>query len=346
MGEANQINCPHCGQPYFVRPEQWSQYHGRTINCTKCGTPFMVTAPPTSSAAGGGPPAVPGGPPPSFAGPPNYPPAPGYPPVPGYAPPGYGYQPYPPPARPTSGWATAALIFGILSFCLPILGSLLGIIFGIVGLFKTSDNRASGRGMAIAGLVLSIITLVVLPVPISMLLPTINRAREQANRVKCAADMRNLAQAMLMYANANEGQYPENLGGLLKTDPSLSPDVFVCPSDDKTPPDHSSPQKEAAEIASGQHTSYIYLGKGLDVHAPADTVLICEPLENHARQGMNVVFGDGHVQFLDRYQAQTILDERAAGTFPVRYPAGAASTKPVASPGSSDSDNNRERSLR
>ena len=327
MGEANQINCPHCGQPYAVRPEQWAQYHGRTINCTKCGQPFVVTAPQSGGPATppplGAAPSTPYGTPAPYA-----PPPPGY--APAYPPPGYGYPPYPRPSGPTSGWAMAALIFGLLGFCLPILGSLLGIIFGIVGISKTRENRAGGRGMAVAGLVLGIVTLLAAPIWIAILLPAVSRVREQNNRVKCAADMRMLAQAMLAYANANGDQYPDGLEGLLKTDPSLSPSVFVCPSSDKTPPDNSSPQKFASEIASGQHTSYVYLGKGLNVHAPADTVLIYEPLEDHAREGMNVVFGDGHVQFLDRHQSQTILDERAAGTFPVRYPAGAAAKVPAA----------------
>jgi predicted Zn finger-like uncharacterized protein/prepilin-type processing-associated H-X9-DG protein len=318
MGEANQITCPHCGQPYAVRPEQWAPYHGRTINCTKCGQPFVVTAPPQTG--GPAPPPLAAAPSSPYAASAPYPqPPPGY--APQYPPPGYGYPPYPPPSAPTSGWALAALIFGILGFCLPILGSLLGIIFGIVGISKTRDNRAGGRGIAVAGLVLGIVTLLAAPVWIAILLPAVSRVREQNNRVKCAADMRMLAQAMLAYANANGDHYPDSLEGLLKTDPSLSPSVFVCPSSDKTPPDNSSPQKFASEIASGQHTSYIYLGKGLDVHAPADTVLIYEPLEDHAREGMNVLFGDGHVAFLDRYQSQIILDERAAGTLPVTYPA-------------------------
>lgn len=64
----------------------------------------------------------------------------------------YGQQygePYPTPPKTTSGWAIAALIFGIIG------GVLLSVIFGIVALNKTKDGRQGGRGMAIAGLVLS-----------------------------------------------------------------------------------------------------------------------------------------------------------------------------------------------
>ncbi len=44
---------------------------------------------------------------------------------------------------------------------------------------------------------------------ISILLPSLNRARETANRVKCASNLRQIGQAILMYSNENTGgAYP------------------------------------------------------------------------------------------------------------------------------------------
>jgi len=43
---------------------------------------------------------------------------------------------------------------------------------------------------------------------ISILLPSLNRAREMANRVKCGSNLRQIGQAMLLYANENKGLYP------------------------------------------------------------------------------------------------------------------------------------------
>jgi prepilin-type N-terminal cleavage/methylation domain-containing protein/prepilin-type processing-associated H-X9-DG protein len=43
---------------------------------------------------------------------------------------------------------------------------------------------------------------------ISILLPTLSGARERANRVKCAANLRSIGQAMHEYATENHGQYP------------------------------------------------------------------------------------------------------------------------------------------
>ena len=77
----------------------------------------------------------------------------GYPPSGGYPPPaggGYGAPSYPPPpAQGTNGFAIAALIFGIIG------GALLGFIFGFIALSQTKRTGQNGRGMAIAGIVLS-----------------------------------------------------------------------------------------------------------------------------------------------------------------------------------------------
>jgi len=51
---------------------------------------------------------------------------------------------------------------------------------------------------------------------ISILLPSLNRARETANRVKCASNLRQIGQAILLYSNENKGAYPRgpwNNGG-------------------------------------------------------------------------------------------------------------------------------------
>ncbi|MCS7034846.1 MAG: DUF1559 domain-containing protein [Phycisphaerae bacterium] len=43
---------------------------------------------------------------------------------------------------------------------------------------------------------------------ISILLPSLNRARETANRVKCGNNLRQIGLALKLYANENRGQFP------------------------------------------------------------------------------------------------------------------------------------------
>jgi ABC-type Fe3+ transport system permease subunit len=83
-------------------------------------------------------------------------------PPPGYgAAPGYGYG-YPAPPK-TNGYAIAALICGICSFAVCGLAALAGIPLGIVALrqIKESQGAEQGRGMALAGVWVSVAYLVV-----------------------------------------------------------------------------------------------------------------------------------------------------------------------------------------
>lgn len=78
--------------------------------------------------------------------PPGEPPPYGPPQQPYYGPPPPG--PYPPPQPATNWWAIVSLVFGLLG------GVLISVVCGIVGLNKAKQGRG-GRGLAIAGLVLS-----------------------------------------------------------------------------------------------------------------------------------------------------------------------------------------------
>jgi len=199
----------------------------------------------------------------------------------------------------TSAWAITSLVCGI-AFCIP-LASLCAIIFGIIGIVETKDGRKRGMGMAITGLVLGLVLgiLVVPALLISILLPSLNRAREVANRVKCASNMRQIGQAIVLYANDYGGQYPPDLATLLKTE-DIRPPVFVCPDSTDTPA--SGP----GDLDSGGHDSYVYLGKGLTM--PADpSVPVLYEADSHHIDGANFLFGDGHVEFMSKSQEAGIL---------------------------------------
>jgi prepilin-type N-terminal cleavage/methylation domain-containing protein/prepilin-type processing-associated H-X9-DG protein len=97
---------------------------------------------------------------------------------------------------------------------------------------------------------------------ISILLPSLSRAREQANAIKCASNLRELAKAFIMYTNENKGYFPSGArypATLVKLDDwiwyqeklvpprpavdlnqsaiarylgaQVSPEIFRCPSD-------------------------------------------------------------------------------------------------------------------
>ena len=85
---------------------------------------------------------------------------------PPYGQPPYG-QPYPYPPYPQqrrlSAAAVISLICGVL-LCVPLLSSLLAVIFGLVGLVRTGGGQMRGRGLAATGLLLGILGLIAWPV--------------------------------------------------------------------------------------------------------------------------------------------------------------------------------------
>ncbi|MHB1768738.1 MAG: type II secretion system protein [Phycisphaerae bacterium] len=69
-------------------------------------------------------------------------------------------------------------------------------------------NRHSSRGFTLIELlvVISIIALL-----IAILLPSLARARELANRAVCSANIRGIVQSMFIYAQSNRGEFPSIL---------------------------------------------------------------------------------------------------------------------------------------
>jgi prepilin-type processing-associated H-X9-DG protein len=158
----------------------------------------------------------------------------------------------------------------------------------------------------------------------SILLPSLNRARETANRVKCASNMRQIGMGILMYSNENRGKYPPDLGTVLATQ-DLTPDVFTCPSGDGPagpPPVAPGPnaqpgspehKKWQADLTAwvNENSPYVYLGAGMNNTVGADVIVLYEKPEDHA-QGMNMLFGDGHVEFVLMSEAQRKIEAQKA----------------------------------
>lgn len=90
--------------------------------------------------------------------PPNYPPPHYPPPTPGgYG--AYGYPSSPYLAPRTNALAIASFVAAIAGFITCGLGSVLGLIFGVVGLSQLKRTGEGGRGLAISGIVVSALTL-------------------------------------------------------------------------------------------------------------------------------------------------------------------------------------------
>jgi prepilin-type processing-associated H-X9-DG protein len=165
--------------------------------------------------------------------------------------------------------------------------------------------------------VLSIAGFLIIFLGLSLSTPSLH-SRDTAPRVKCGSNLRQIGQAMLLYANEHGGQYPDSFETVLSSE-EISADVFCCPSTSVRPASGATTQATIANFGAGHHCSYCYVARGAIVKSSPDIVLAYEPLSNHDDDGMNVLFNDGHVEFIAKPGAEALLKRMATTTQPVLW---------------------------
>jgi prepilin-type processing-associated H-X9-DG protein len=145
----------------------------------------------------------------------------------------------------------------------------------------------------------------------SVLLPSLCRSAETANLVKCSINLKQIGMAIDQYARDHNGQYPDSFATVLRNE-DLVAAVFNCPSSGESPAEGATPEAIAANLGEGNHLSYIYAGRGMNAASvSAATVMAYEPLSNHGL-GMNVLYGDGHVEWVKQADAERIIAAESA----------------------------------
>jgi type IV pilus assembly protein PilA len=114
--------------------------------------------------------------------------------------------------KPRQGLAITSLVLGVLSIptCgLLLVGAILGLVLGIVALVKAGRQPAlyGGKGLAIAGIVLSGLSLLVMPIGAAIAIPSLLRARISANESAAIGDVRSVISGEIAYQSANGGQF-------------------------------------------------------------------------------------------------------------------------------------------
>ncbi len=143
---------------------------------------------------------------------------------------------------------------------------------------------------------------------LGFMLPALSKARASANRVKSGSNLREIGTMCIIYADKNGGKLPPDLGSLVNGD--VVPAVFISPTGKQQIPTEKLPVAEMAAWVN-EHSDYVYLGKGKKNDLPADRLLAYEKLDSGGNEGVNMLFGDGHVEFVSMPQAMKFIEESA-----------------------------------
>jgi hypothetical protein len=117
----------------------------------------------------------------------------------------------PRPRAKTSGMAIASLILGILGVFSCGITALVGLILGFLarGKIRKSQGSLRGGGIALAGTIVSGVCLLATATILAVIvLPRLSEAKQVANTILCANNMRTLNMAMHLYSNGHNGQFP------------------------------------------------------------------------------------------------------------------------------------------
>ena len=205
------------------------------------------------------------------------------------------------PDAKTSGLAITSLVLGILSIFCSIFTAIPAIIFGIVALVKIgkSSGRLKGSGLAIGGIATPVATLPIMAILLAILIPAMGQVREKAQQVVCISNMKGLAMATMIYANDYDDSFPtaNQWCDLLISEADVSEKSFYC----KEQPDGSfsygfNKNLDGLKISDvGQNTVMIFESDG-DRNATGGPEMLAA--ERHEGRGCNIVFVDGHVEFV------------------------------------------------
>ena len=166
-----------------------------------------------------------------------------------------------------------------------------------------------------------LVVIAIIGILAGILLPVLSRARESARKTQCMSNVKQIGMGLIMYANENIETFPSSTTGSndamislnLLYDTYISDNkVFNCPSDTTvtaaTNAGMSVSTSGGNEYFTSTQSSYGYdrshtQADDADVALAADrppvTPSATASTANHNSRGQNVVYVDGHVEFVN-----------------------------------------------
>ena len=173
---------------------------------------------------------------------------------------------------------------------------------------KTANEMKSNRAIRIL-LILAFGGVVYLALVHFLSRQSAGPPRSAARRPNCLSHLRQIGLALAMYADAHHRHLPpeKNAKGLdyLLRENLKTPRVFVCTADAKRR------TANAGEALTEDTCSYVYIPTAWQSRTDTNLLPVCwDKPGNHGTNGLNVLFNNGHVDWLTREQWEAIRPDR------------------------------------
>jgi len=168
-----------------------------------------------------------------------------------------------------------------------------------------------------------LVVIAIIGVLAGILLPVLSRSRESGRRTKCMNNVKQIGMGLIMYANEKNERFPTDttytdsypaMHALNLLYPNYVSDArtFNCASDTTVTPDTQTGIADGAVGATGpafgknqcsygydrSHTTADDADVAILADRPPDTPNTTANTDNHKGRGQNVVYVDGHVEFV------------------------------------------------
>ncbi|MBN1511578.1 MAG: hypothetical protein JXB13_06150 [Phycisphaerae bacterium] len=125
------------------------------------------------------------------------------------------------------------------------------------------------------------------------ILLAVSRTRELSRRLVCGANMRGISACMKIYGSEHESFRADPFHALLEAG-CITAEQLVCPSSGKT----------VQDVEKDPYACYVpvvYDMPGAESWNISSATILLYERDNHAGQGGNVLYADGHVEFVRPY---------------------------------------------
>jgi prepilin-type processing-associated H-X9-DG protein len=143
----------------------------------------------------------------------------------------------------------------------------------------------------------------------SAAMPAAAQAREAATRVQGAANLRQIGVGAMTYAHEHEGKLPSSLRELYLAGYGLPMHAFISPRMGTELPEMMAQSMEAQADWVEAHSDFVWNGRGRKLDELQPQTAIAWEKTGRVSDGLNILFADGHVEFVPFPRAATLIEE-------------------------------------